>query len=168
MLSRFTMHATIIPFLNLCTSKILNCRSQSTGRLSDIAGVIDAFFQIGITKDMAKLKDIQAQGAEYSSFSDLPPYDLKDFDTSIALQELRFAGIADYAYEIINPRVSMLGDAAIAAFEVRQSGMLVDNKSFTGEHVSVRNRATFVLAKRPDWKIVHIHMSEMPGPKRVR
>jgi len=112
---------------------------------------------------MAKLKEIQLLGDEYSSFSDLPPYDLKDFNTSVALQELRFAGIADYAYEIINPKVSMLGDSAIVAFEIRQSGMLVDNKSFTGEHVVVRNRATFVLAKRPDWKIVHIHMSEIPG-----
>ena len=34
-----------------------------------------------------------------------------------------------------------------------QKGMLVDNKAFTGEHIVINGRATFVLVKKPTWKI---------------
>ena len=38
--------------------------------------------------------------------------------------------------------------------------MLVDNKAFTGEHITIPGRATFVLIKKPTWKIVHMHLSK--------
>ena len=127
--------------------------------VGDVVGVIDSFFQAGKTKDLAHLRKVQLDCPEFSSFSDMPPYDLKDFATSVALQELRFVSISDYDYEIRNPSVSVFGNTAVAAFGLRQSGMLVDNKAFTGEHMVMESRATFVLVKRPDWRIVHIHFS---------
>ncbi len=47
------------------------------------------------------------------------------------------------------------------AFELIQKGMLVDNKAFTGEHMVITGRATFVLVKQPTWKIVHFHLSKI-------
>ena len=130
--------------------------------MGDIIEVIDSFFRAGKTKDLAPLREIQYAGQEFSSFSDVPPYDLKDFATSLTLQELRFVSISDYDYKIIEPKVSLFGDSAVAAFGLRQSGMLVDNKAFTGESIVIDGRATFVLVRRESWKIVHIHLSRIP------
>ncbi len=47
--------------------------------------------------------------------------------------------------------------------ELIQQGMLVDNKAFTGEHMKIDGRATFVLVKQPTWKIAHIHLSKIEG-----
>ena len=61
---------------------------------------------------------------------------------------------------MINPKVSIFGDSAVVALELQQTGMLVDNKNYTGEHISVDGRATFVLVRvNREWKIVHIHLS---------
>ena len=126
-----------------------------------IIKIIDTFFNSGITKDFSQLREIQLNDSEFSSFSDVPPYDLKDFDTTIALEELRFVSISDYDYKILNPKISIFGDTAIVAFELNQKGMLVDNKAFTGEVITINGRATFVLVKKPTWKIAHIHLSKI-------
>ena len=127
----------------------------------DIINIIERFFEIGKTKDLIPLKEIQLADPAFSSFSDVPPYDLKDYKTTIALEELRFVSISDYNYEIRNPKISLFGDVAVVAFELTQKGMLVDNKAFTGEHIVIDGRATFVLVRKPSWKIAHIHLSKI-------
>lgn len=127
----------------------------------EIISIIETFFEIGKTKDLEPLRSIQLDEPSFSSFSDIPPYDLKDYKTTVALEELRFVSISDYEYEIKNPKISIFGDVAVVAFELTQKGMLVDNKAFTGEHISIDGRATFVLVKKPSWKIVHIHLSKI-------
>ncbi len=129
----------------------------------EIIKIIETLFQAGVTKDLTQLKDIHLDDSRFSSFSDLPPYDLKDYQTTIELEELRFISISDYSYEIKNPKISIFGDAAIVAMELIQQGMLVDNKAFTGEHMKIKGRATFVLVKQPTWKIAHIHLSKIEG-----
>ena len=129
----------------------------------EIIKIIETLFQAGVTKDLTKLKEIHLDDSRFSSFSDLPPYDLKDYQTTIELEELRFISISDYSYEIKNPKISIFGDTAIVALELIQQGMLVDNKAFTGEHMKIKGRATFVLVKKPTWKIVHIHLSKIEG-----
>ena len=139
-------------------------QDKQTSLLSDreqIIDVIEIFFESGKTKDLTKLKEIQLDDSSFSSFSDVPPYDLKDFATTVMLEELKFVSISDYDYKITNPKISIFGDTAVAAFELNQKGMLVDNKAFTGEHISINGRATFVLVKKPTWKIVHIHLSKI-------
>jgi hypothetical protein len=126
-----------------------------------IIRIIETLFESGKTKDFTLLKDIHLNDSKFSSFSDLPPYDLKDFQTTIELEELRFVSISDYDYQIKNPKISVFGDTAVVALEIKQKGMLVDNKAFTGEHISIDGRATFVLIKYPTWKIVHIHLSKI-------
>jgi len=127
----------------------------------EIIKIIETFFESGKTKDLTKLKDIQLNDSSFSSFSDVPPYDLKDFATTIVLEELRFISISDYDYQIKNPKISIFENTAIVAFEINQKGMLVDNKAFTGECISINGRATFVLIKKPTWKIAHIHLSKI-------
>ena len=127
----------------------------------EIIKIVEAFFETGKTKDLSVLKDIQSNSADFSSFSDVPPFDLKDFASSIALEELRFVSISDYDYEIIKPKISIFDNSAVVAFELIQKGMLVDNKAFTGEHISINGRGTFVLIKNDTWKIIHIHLSKI-------
>ena len=126
----------------------------------EIIKIVESFFEIGKSKKLEILKDIQIDDSSFSSFSDVPPYDLKDFSTTVALEELRFISISDYDYVINNVKVNIFGDTAIVALELIQKGMLVDNKAFTGEHITIPGRATFVLIKKPTWKIVHLHLSK--------
>ena len=126
-----------------------------------IINTIEKFFEVGKSKNFAILREIQLDDSRFSSFSDVPPYDLKDFATTMVLEELRFVNISDYDYQIKNPKISVFDDTAIVAFELLQKGMLVDNKAFTGEFITFDERATFVLVKKPTWKIVHIHLSKI-------
>ena len=126
-----------------------------------IMSIVESFFEIGKTKNLAPLREIQLDDSNFSSFSDVPPYDLKDFTTTLALEELRFVSISDYNYEIKNPKISIFENTAVVAFELKQKGMLVDNKAYTGEHIIIHGRGTFVLVKKPTWKITHIHLSKI-------
>ena len=126
----------------------------------EIIKIVELFFEIGKSKKLEILKDIQINDSSFSSFSDVPPYDLKDFSTTIALEELRFISISDYDYIINNVKVNVFENTAVVALELIQKGMLVDNKAFTGEHITIPGRATFVLIKKPTWKIVHLHLSK--------
>jgi ketosteroid isomerase-like protein len=127
----------------------------------EIIRIIETLFESGKTKDFSSLRDIHLDDHRFSSFSDLPPYDLKDFQNTVELEELKFISISDYDYQIKNPKISVFGNAAVVALELNQKGMLVDTKAYTGEHISIEGRATFVLIKQPTWKIVHIHLSKI-------
>jgi hypothetical protein len=125
----------------------------------EIIRIIETLFESGKSKDFSFLRNIHLNDSRFSSFSDLPPYDLKDFQTTIELEELKFISISDYDYQIKNPKISVFENTAVIALELEQKGMLVDTKAYTGEHISIVGRATFVLVKQPTWKIAHIHLS---------
>jgi len=46
-------------------------------------------------------------------------------------------------------------------FVLNQKGLLVDNKAFTGQHITINGRATFVLIKEDTWKIIHYHLDKI-------
>ena len=127
----------------------------------EIVRVIQTFFETGKTKDFSVLRNIQVNSPEFSSFSDVPPYSLKGYADSIALEELRFSSISDYDYEIKNAKISVFGSTGIVTFVLNQKGMLVDNKAFTGQHITINGRATFVLIKEDTWKIIHYHLDKL-------
>ena len=129
---------------------------------SQILEIIHIFFEAGKTKNLAPLRAIQLEDPRFSSYSDVPPFELKDYATTMALQQLRYVSISDYEYDILNPRVDIFGDSAIVTLQLKQTGMIVDNYSFRGQHLSMQSRGTFVLVKLPKWKIVHIHLSKIP------
>ena len=126
-----------------------------------IVKVIQTFFEIGKTKDFSMLGNIQVDSPEFSSFSDVPPYSLKGYADSIALEELRFSSISDYDYEIKDAKISIFGSTGVVTFVLNQKGMLVDNKAFTGQHITINGRATFVLIKENTWKIIHYHLDKI-------
>ena len=127
----------------------------------EIVKVIQTFFETGKTKDFSVLGNIQVNSPEFSSFSDVPPYSLKGYSESIALEELRFSSIADYDYEIKNAKISIFGSTGVVTFTLNQKGMLVDNKAFTGQHITINGRATFILIKEETWKIIHDHLDKI-------
>jgi len=127
-----------------------------------IVKVIQTFFETGKTKDFSVLGNIQVNSPEFSSFSDLPPYNLKNYSETLILEELRFSSISDYQYEILKPQIDIFENIAIAKFRLKQKGMLVDNKSFTGKQIIINGRATFVLIKKESWKIIHFHLDQIP------
>jgi len=128
----------------------------------EVLKVIQTFFETGKTKDFSVLGNIQVNSPEFSSFSDVPPYSLKGYAESIALEELRFASISDYDYEIKNAKISIFGSTGVVTFVLNQKGLLVDNKAFTGQHITINGRATFVLIKEDAWKIIHYHLDKIP------
>ncbi len=123
--------------------------------------MIKTFFEAGKTKNFSSLGDIQLNSEEFSSFSDIPPYGLKNYSESIALEELRFASISDYDYEIKNDKTSIFGNVGITTFVLNQKGMLVDSQTYTGQHITINGRATFVLVKENTWKIMHYHLDKI-------
>ena len=127
----------------------------------EIVKVIQTFFEIGKTKDFSMLGNIQVNSPEFSSFSDVPPYSLKGYAESIALEELRFSSISDYDYEIKDAKISIFGSTGVVTFVLNQKGMLVDNKAFTGQYITINGRATFVLIKEDTWKIIHYHLDKI-------
>jgi len=131
------------------------------GDQEQIVKVIQTFFETGKTKDFSVLGNIQVNSPEFSSFSDVPPYSLKGYAESIALEELRFSSISDYDYEIKNAKISIFGSTGVVTFVLNQKGLLVDNKAFTGQHITINGRATFVLIKEETWKIIHYHLDKI-------
>ena len=126
----------------------------------EIVDIITTFFNAGKTKNVAPLSVIQLDDPRFSAYSDVPPFDLKDFATTTALEQLRFVSISDYDYELKNMRVDIFENTAVTTFTVRQTGMIVDNYSFRGQHMTMESRATFVLIKYAKWKIVHLHLTK--------
>ncbi|MDE1726874.1 MAG: nuclear transport factor 2 family protein [Thaumarchaeota archaeon] len=131
------------------------------GDKDEIIDIVATFFNAGKTKNLAPLSAIQLDDPRFSSYSDVPPFDLKDYATTIALQQLRFVSISDYEHEIKNTRVDIFENCAVVTFVIRQTGMIVDNYSFRGQHLSMESRGTFVLVKSQKWKIVHVHLSKI-------
>ena len=127
----------------------------------EIFELIQMFFETGKTKDFSILRKIQHDSPEFSSFSDVPPYGLQNYSQSIALEELRFSSISDYNFELKNHKISIFDTIGIITFLINQTGMLVDNKAFTGQHITINGRATFVLIKKPTWKIMHYHIDKI-------
>ena len=129
----------------------------------EVLKVIQTFFETGKTKNFSVLSNIQLNSPEFSSFSDVPPYSLKGYSESIALEELKFASISDYDYEIKNDKISIFGSVGVATFVLNQKGMLVDSQTYTGQHITINGRATFVLIKDDTWKIIHYHLDKISG-----
>lgn len=122
---------------------------------------VTSFFESGKNGNFVTMKDTLVDSPEFSCFGDIPPYGMHDAQTTVILEEMRLAAIADYDYAISDERVFIVGDSAIAAFKLRQKGMLVDNKTFSGKIINTESRATFVLVWQNPWKIVHMHISRV-------
>lgn len=116
-------------------------------------------FSIGKDKDLSLINRLHASNA--SKFSDTPPYHLLDYNELCLHEELFFANVSDYEFNIEDLRIEVFDDMALALFIVEQKGMVVDDYSFTGRTLNIRSRVTMVFKKyNGEWLILHEHLSK--------
>ena len=129
-----------------------------------IRDLIYEYFQIAKTKEIEKIEEFL--DSRFTKFGDSPPYDRRDPERALMLEQLQFASLSDYDFKIEDMQIDILdGDAAAATFSLESTGLLVDDYSFRGTTVKVRSRVTIVLQKDKNgrWKMVHQHLSKYAG-----
>ncbi len=128
-----------------------------------IRDLIDKYFQIAKSKEIESISEFLGPG--FTKFGDSPPYNLRDLDRALTLEQLQFASISDYDFKISEMNVDVVGDVAVAAFELESTGIIVDDYSFRGTAIKNKSRATIVFQKdkKGIWRMLHQHLSKMPG-----
>ncbi|AFU59168.1 MAG: nuclear transport factor 2 family protein [Nitrososphaera sp.] len=125
--------------------------------------MIYKYFQLAKTKEIEKIEEFLY--TNFTKFGDSPPYDRRDFERALMLEQLQFASISDYDFKIEDLKTEVMGggDAAIATFVLQVTGMIVDDYSFRGTSINNKSRATVVLHKdkKGQWKMVHQHLSKL-------
>ncbi len=129
----------------------------------DITATIFAFFEAGKNKDLTALADFHAPREVFTKFDENPPYTRQNSQEAFVYEQAAFANISDYAYQIDDLRIDVLGGSAVATFYLAYKGMFVNDYSFEGSPVSSRARVTMVFQKTDrGWKIAHEHFSRFP------
>lgn len=127
-----------------------------------IRDTIYSYFQIATSKEIEKIPDFFS--SHFTKFGDSPPYDRRDLDRSLMLEQLQFASISDYEFKIEDLKIDTLGQTAVATFMLESTGMIVDDYSFRGTAIHNKSRATIIFQKEKNgWKMVHQHLSKFPG-----
>lgn len=139
---------------------------MSLAKMTDSAKIRDIiynYFQLAKTKEIEKIEEFL--DPSFTKFGESPPYDRRDFERALMLEQLQFASLSDYEFKIENFKTEVTGDSAVATFVLQVTGMIVDDYSFRGTTIDNRSRATVVLQKDKSgqWKLVHQHLSRMPG-----
>ena len=128
-----------------------------------IRDIIYNYFQLAKTKEIEMIEEFL--DSSFTKFGDSPPYDRRDFERALMLEQLQFASVSDYDFKIENLKIAVLGDTAVATFVIQVTGMIVDDYSFRGTAIDNKARATVVLRKDKNgwWKMVHQHLSKLAG-----
>ena len=128
-----------------------------------IRDLIYNYFQLAKSKDIEKIEKFL--DPRFTKFGDSPPYDRRDFERALMLEQLYFASLSDYDFKIENLEINITGEVAVATFVLEVTGIVVDDYSFRGTSVNNKSRATIVLQKdiMDQWKMVHQHLSKLTG-----
>lgn len=134
--------------------------STDSAKIEDL---IYKYFEIAKSKEIEGIPEFFSDG--FTKFGDSPPYDRRDLERALMLEQLQFASISDYDFKIEDMKINIIGDAAVATFSLQSTGIIVDDYSFRGTAVNNRSRVTIVFQKdkRGGWKMLHQHFSKMPG-----
>jgi ketosteroid isomerase-like protein len=127
-----------------------------------IRDLIYDYFQIAKTKEIEKIETFL--DSRFTKFGDSPPYDRRDYERALMLEQLQFASLSDYDFKIEDLKTEVIDNTAVATFALEVTGMIVDDYSFRGTTVSNKSRVTIVLQKdkKGEWKILHQHLSKFP------
>ncbi|MGI0015167.1 MAG: hypothetical protein ACREBU_17270, partial [Nitrososphaera sp.] len=71
---------------------------MSTADSAKIRDLIFEYFQLSKTKEIEKI-DAFLDPA-FTKFGDSPPFDRRDYDRALMLEQLQFASISDYDFKI--------------------------------------------------------------------
>lgn len=128
-----------------------------------IRDIIYNYFELAKTKEIEKIEDFI--DPIFTKFGDSPPYDRRDFERALMLEQLQFASLSDYDFKIEDLKTEVINDVAITTFVIQVTGMIVDDYSFRGTAIDNKARATVVLRKDKSglWKMVHQHLSKLAG-----
>ncbi|MGI0019606.1 MAG: YybH family protein [Nitrososphaera sp.] len=120
------------------------------------------YFQIAKSKEIENLPEFFHDN--FTKFGDSPPYDRRELDRAMMLEQLQFASISDYDFKIEEMKIDVLDNVAIATFTLDSTGLIVDDYSFRGTAIKNKARVTIVLQKdrKGGWKMLHQHFSKMP------
>ena len=134
--------------------------STDTARIRDL---ITEYFQLAKTKEIEKI-DLFLD-PKFTKYGDSPPYDRRDFDRALMLEQLQFASISDYDFKIEDLKIEVRKDIAVGTFVLESTGMIVDDYSFRGTTINNKSRATIVLQKDDvgRWRMIHQHLSKLTG-----
>jgi ketosteroid isomerase-like protein len=126
-----------------------------------IRDIIYSYFELAKTKEIEKIEEFI--DPSFTKFGDSPPYDRRDFERALMLEQLQFASLSDYDFKIEDLKTEVMGDVAIATFVLQVTGMIVDDYSFRGTAINNKARTTIVLRKDKNgrWKMVHQHLSKL-------
>jgi ketosteroid isomerase-like protein len=121
------------------------------------------YFQLAQSKEIEKIEEFL--DSRFTKFGDAPPYDRRDFERALMLEQLHFASLSDYDFKIESLNTEVMGDIALATFLLEVTGMIIDDYSFRGTSVNNKSRVTIVLQKdkKDQWKMVHQHLSKLAG-----
>jgi ketosteroid isomerase-like protein len=128
-----------------------------------IRDIIYNYFELAKTKEIEKIEEFI--DPTFTKFGDSPPYDRRDFERALMLEQLQFASLSDYDFKIEGLKTEVMDDTAVATFVIQVTGMIVDDYSFRGTAIDNKARATIVLRKDKNgqWKMVHQHLSKLAG-----
>jgi ketosteroid isomerase-like protein len=126
-----------------------------------IRDIIYNYFELAKTKEIEKIEEFI--DPSFTKFGDSPPYDRRDFERALMLEQLQFASLSDYDFKIEDLKTEVMGEAAVATFVIQVTGMIVDDYSFRGTAIDNKARVTVVLRKDKSgrWKMVHQHLSKL-------
>jgi ketosteroid isomerase-like protein len=128
-----------------------------------IRDLIYNYFQLAKTKEIEKIEEFL--DTSFTKFGDSPPYDRRDFDRALMLEQLQFASLSDYDFKIEDLKTEIVDTVAIATFVIQITGMIVDDYSFRGTSINNKARTTVIFRKDKKglWKMVHQHLSKLAG-----
>lgn len=135
---------------------------MSTTDSATIQDLIYKYFQIAKSKEIENITDFFDD--KFTKFGDSPPYDKRELERALVLEQLQFASISDYDFKIDCLSVDVVGETAVASFMLQSTGMIVDDYSFRGTAIDNKARVTIVFKKdkKGMWKMLHQHFSKMP------
>ena len=136
---------------------------MSASESAKIKEVITEYFQLAKTKEIEKIDSFF--DPKFTKFGDSPPYDRREFERALMLEQLQFASISDYDFKINDLKIEVKNDSAVATFLLESTGMIVDDYSFRGTTINNKSRTTVVLQKddKGRWKMIHQHLSAFSG-----
>lgn len=136
---------------------------MSASDSAKIRDLIYKYFQLAKTKEIEKIEEFLDKS--FTKFGDSPPYDRRDFERALMLEQLQFASLSDFDFKIEDLKTDVLGDVAVATLVLQVTGMIVDDYSFRGTAIDNKSRVTIVLQKdkKGQWKMIHQHLSKLGG-----
>ena len=136
---------------------------MSAAESAKIKEVIFEYFQLAKTKEIERIDSFL--DSKFTKFGDSPPYDVRQYERALMLEQLQFASISDYDFKIEDLIIEIRKESAVATFVLESTGMIVDDYSFRGTTINNKSRTTVVLHKDETgrWKMLHQHLSKYSG-----